>query len=165
MRVGILLVPIAVFVLGDMAFLPLVQAGDGNRLFLTSPGGAGRSAHYAPLRDLSLDRRSGYAKHYSLDRRSGYGQPSRILGTPLDVGETPFERLGRNAEQNEVDVRSRPSGPEAASRPNDPYDPSRPPSAQTIANAKWRSGVGNFRLGSCVTSIAGPNGAAQLYER
>jgi hypothetical protein len=85
LRVGIFLVPIAVFVLGAMAFLPLVQAGDGNRLFLTSPGGAGRSAHYAPLRDLSLDRRSGYAKHYSLDRRSGYGQPSRILGTPSPV--------------------------------------------------------------------------------
>ena len=113
-----------------MAFLPAAEAGDGDRLFLTSPGGAGRSAHYAPLRDLSLDRRSGYAKHYPLDRRSGYGQPSRILGAPLDVGETPFERLGRNAEQNEVDVRSRPSGSEAASRPYDPYDPSRPPSAQ-----------------------------------
>ena len=130
LRVGITLALIAAFVLGPMAFLPAAEAGDGDRLFLTSPGGAGRSAHYAPLRDLSLDRRSGYAKHYPLDRRSGYGQPSRILGAPLDVGETPFERLGRNAEQNEVDVRSRPSGPEAASRPNDPYDPSRPPSAQ-----------------------------------
>ena len=74
MRVGIVLAPIAVFVLGAMAFLPLVESGDGNRLFLTSPGGAGRSAHYAPPpRHLSLDHRSGYAKHYSLDRRSGYG--------------------------------------------------------------------------------------------
>ena len=130
LRFGIVLAPIAVFFLGAIAHLPLVEAGDGDRLYLTSPGGAGRSAHYAPLRDLSLDRRSGYAKHYSLDWRSGYGHPSRILGAPLDVGETPFERLGRNAEQNEVDVRSRRSGPEATSRPYHPYDPSRPPSAQ-----------------------------------
>ncbi len=89
-----------------MAFLPAAEAGDGDRLFLTSPGGAGRSAHYAPLRDLSLDRRSGYAKHYPLDRRSGYGQPSRILGAPIDVGETPFERLGRNAGQNGDSIRN-----------------------------------------------------------
>ena len=130
LRFGIVLAPIAVFFLGAIAHLPLVEAGDGDRLYLTSPGGGGRSAHYAPLRDLSLDRRSGYAKHYSLDWRSGYGQPSRILGNPLDVGESPFERLGRNAEQNQVDVRSRPSGPEAASRPNIPYDPNRPPGAQ-----------------------------------
>ncbi len=74
MRVGIVLAPIAVFVLGAMAFLPLVEAGDGNGLFLPSPGGAVRSAHSAPPpRHLSLDHRSGYAKHYSLDRRSGYG--------------------------------------------------------------------------------------------
>ncbi len=130
MRVEIVLALIAAFVLGPQEILPAAEAGDGDRLFLTSPGGAGRSAHYAPLRELSLDRRSGYAKHYSLDWRSGYGQPSRILGAPLDVGETPFERLGRNAEQNEVDERSRRSGSEAASRPYHPYDPSRPPSAQ-----------------------------------
>ncbi len=130
MRVGIILALMSAFFLGPTAFLPAAKAGDRDRLFLTSPGGAGRSAHYAPLRNLSLDHRSGYAKHYSLDWRSGYGHPSRILGAPLDVGETPFERLGRNAEQNEVDVRSRRSGPEATSRPYHPYDPSRPPSAQ-----------------------------------
>ena len=28
-----------------------------------------------------------------------------------------------------------------------------------------RDGFSDFRLGSCVTSIAGPNGDAQLYER
>ena len=105
-RVGLALAPIAVLVLGATAFLPLAAAGGGDRLFLTSPGGAGHGAHYAPLRDLSLDRRSGYAKQYPLDRRSGYGQPSRVLGAPLDVGETPFERLGRNAGQNGDSIRN-----------------------------------------------------------
>ncbi len=93
-RVGLALAPIAVLVLGATAFLPLAAAGGGDRLFLTSPGGAGHGAHYAPLRDLSLDR------------RSGYGQPSRVLGAPLDVGETPFERLGRNAGQNGDSIRN-----------------------------------------------------------
>ena len=73
---------------------------------LEGPIGEHALLHLRFLDDLSLDRRSGYAKHYPLDRRSGYGQPSRVLGAPLDVGETPFERLGRNAGQNGDSIRN-----------------------------------------------------------
>ena len=102
----------------------------GDRLLLTTPGTRGSSAHYARPGDLAVDRRSGYAKDYQLNRRNSYGQPSRVLSAPLDVGATPFERLGRNAEQNEVDIRSRPADPSALAQPSKPYDPSRAPSNQ-----------------------------------
>jgi hypothetical protein len=34
-----------------------------------------------------------------------------------------------------------------------------------MTSAKRGGSTLNFRLGSCVTRIAGPNGDAQLYER
>ena len=79
MRVGIFLVPIAVFVLGAMAFLPLVEAGSGDLLFLPSPRGAGPCAHYAPLPDLSLDLLIRFSHPYFPHPPLGPGLPPLIL--------------------------------------------------------------------------------------
>ncbi len=68
------------------------QASAGEGLALTAPNASGAGAHYERLERLRLDRRSGYNAHIPLDRRAGYGQPSRILGAPLDLGPSYDDR-------------------------------------------------------------------------
>ncbi len=74
------------------ALAPGSPASAGEGLALTAPNAFGAGAHYERLERLRLDRRSGYNSHYPLDRRAGYGQPSRILGAPLDPGPSYDDR-------------------------------------------------------------------------
>ncbi len=80
----------AIVALAALASASQVRAGEG--LYLTAPNASGAGAHYERLDRLRLDRRSGYNSHYPLDRRAGYGQPSRILGAPLDLGPSYDDR-------------------------------------------------------------------------
>ncbi len=80
----------AIVALAALASASQVRAGEG--LYLTAPGASGAGAHYERLERLGLDRRSGYNSHYPLDRRAGYGQPSRILGAPMDLGPSYDDR-------------------------------------------------------------------------
>ena len=83
----------AMLALAALAALALgAQASAGEGLALTAPNASGAGAHYERLERLGLDRRSGYNSHYPLDRRAGYGQPSRILGAPLDLGPSYDDR-------------------------------------------------------------------------
>ena len=74
------------------ALAPGSPASAGEGLALTAPNAFGAGAHYERLERLRLDRRSGYNAHIPLDRRAGYGQPSRILGAPLDPGPSYDDR-------------------------------------------------------------------------
>ncbi len=83
----------AMLALAALAALALgAQASAGEGLALTAPNASGAGAHYERLERLGLDRRSGYNARVLLDRRAGYGQPSRILGAPLDLGPSYDDR-------------------------------------------------------------------------
>ena len=119
----------AIVALAALAFAFQVRAGEG--LYLTAPNASGAGAHYERLERLGLDRRSGYNSHVPLDRRAGYGQPSRILGAPLDLGPSyddrppgrtrvPAPGTGSESAQAPTPPSTAPTGPAPAKTPEAP---------------------------------------------